>query len=485
MIVNANGTVHSTTDAYERMAERWELPVTLMGGERAMKAADRTYLPQEPMESDAQYENRKARSTLENFYKWAVENHTGRVFNKPIKLTDDTPEEIITFNKNIDLMGSSINEFYRAVFTDMLVKGISYTYVDYPRSPADMSLAEEMGLGLRPYAIHIKAEQLIQAVPRNVNGRIVLVRAHIRESVTEPYGQWGSTVTEQIRVLYPGYWEVWRSTEKRTWTLYDTGETSLSYIPLFPLYCKKAGFFEGESNLQTLSDLNRALWQSLSDQMNITHVARVPILFGTGFDSEESLVVGTNSAILGPENSTLKYVEHTGSAIKTGRDELNDLRERMMLESLEVINDQNHTAAGKALDVSDSNSSLQDLALRLQDHITSVNNCLCDWSGITREGGAIVDTDFGLHLRDGSTSNILLKMRQNGSLSLQAFQKEMKRYSVLSIDHNIKEDLALLEKEREVKAKADLTNHYTNEDGKQIVGNRMEDNLDTGKPRIV
>ena len=481
MTINTEGTVHSTTEAYEKMAELWELPKTLMGGERAMKNAARKYLPQEPMESDDQYTNRLLRSTLKNFYKWAVENHTGRVFNKTIKLSDDTPDLIKDYNNNLDLMGNNINSFYRAVFRDMLQKGISYVMVDYPRTTEDLTLADEMENNFRPYTIHVKAEQVIQAIPANINGRVVLARAHILEELEVPDGRWTTKTMSQVRVLYPGSWELWRPTDNREWVIVDAGETSLPYIPLLPLYCVKTGFFQGSSNLQTLADLNRAHWQSLSDQMNITHVARVPILFGTGFDNEDDLQVGSNSAILGPGGSELKYVEHSGAAIKAGLDELKDIEERMMIESLEIINDNDYTASGKALDISDSNSSLQDLALRLQDLITNVNNVLCDWSGIEREGSAIVDTDFGLHMRDGSVANILLKMRQNGSLSLESFQKEMKRYSILSPDHVIQADIALLEEEKQ---KNMDQRKYLNEKGDQVVGDDEEDDLDTGKPRV-
>lgn len=480
--MNDISSVNSTSDAYERMKEGWALPVTLMGGEIAMKNARTTYLPKEPMENDAQYAVRLSRTTLENWFEYAVTNHTGRVFNKPIKLSDDMPDIIVTYNNNLDLMGSTLNNFYRQVFIDMLVKGISYVYVDYPRTVEEMTLADEQSLGFRPYAIHIKAEQLLQARSTNINGRVVLTRAHISETVEVPDGKWSTKFTEQIRVLYPGYWELYRQdTNNKGWDLVDAGKTSLDYIPLFPIYCQKVGFFEGKTNLQNLANLNRACWQSLSDQMNIVHVTRIPILYATGFDSSEELTVGAGSAIYGPPGADLKYVEHSGAAISAGRDEINDLRERMTMETLSAISEQNSTATGKSLDVSDNNSSLQDLALRLQDLINKVNNCMCDWEGIGREGTALVDTDFGLHLRDGSISNILLKMRQNGSLSLEAFQKEMKRYSVLSVDHDIEEDIKRLEKEKEEKLKQ---TSYINEYGKQVVGDDEEDNLDTGKPRV-
>lgn len=478
-ITNKGDTVDSTSEAYDDMRQDWELPVALMGGEKVMKAYKTTYLPKEPMETDEQYLNRLERSTLKNYFAWAVENHTGRVFNKSIMLSEDTPEIIKEYNKNLNLMGSDINNFYRDVFRDMLIKGISYIYVDFPRPDIDLSLAEELEMGYRPYAIHLKAEQVIRAIPRVVNGNVVLGRAHVYEEVLEPYGSWGVKTVPQVRVLYPGSWELYRLNDGNSWDLYDQGETSLDYIPLIPVYGKKVGFFHAKSPLLNLANLNRAHWQSMSDQMNITHVARVPILFGTGFDEEDSLVVGSKSAILGPTGSELSYVEHTGKAIDSGMNELKDLEERMAIESLELIKDSS-TATGQALDTSDLNCSLQDLALRLQDSITQVNNIMCDWEEIERVGEAIVNTDFGLHLRDGSEANVLLKTRQNGSISIETLHKELKRRGVLSPDFDSPADIKRLEDAKEL----GVEKPYIDENGNQIMDDDNARDLDTGKPRV-
>ena len=478
MNIISKGNINSTSDLYDIMSENWALPTTLMGGERSMKAAGRKYLPQEPMETNAQYEIRLNRSTLKNFFGWTVENHTGRVFNKPIVLSEDTPTVIKDYNDNLDLMGNNINSFYRPVFRDMLIKGISYVYVDYPRTIEDMSLAEEIMAGLRPYCIHYKAEQILKAVSAVINGRVVLARVHIMEDIEEDVDLWNTKSIQQIKVLYPGRWEAYRTDVKGNWQLVDTGVTSLPYIPLFPLYGKKIGFFAGESPLLDLANLNRAHWQSMSDQMNITHVARVPILFGTGFNENDDIKIGASTAILGPDGCKLEYVEHTGQAIKAGMDELTGLEERMFLESLEVT-ESSKTATGQALSVSDVNCSLQDLSLRLQDMITMVNNCMCDWEGLDRAGNALVNTDFGLHMRDGSEANVLLKMRQNKSISIETFHREMKRRGLLSPDFDSKVDISLLDKEAALKPQP-----YVDESGKQIMGDENAEDLDTGKPRI-
>jgi len=82
-----------------------------------------------------------------------------------------------------------------------------------------------------------------------------------------------------------------------------------------------------------------------------------------------------------------------------------------------------------------------------------------------------------------SESNILLKMRQNRSLSLPAFQKEMKRRRVLAADFDIEEDIKLLEEEAK-KESLPGAKPYVDENGKQIMGDDNAEDLDTGNPRI-
>lgn len=472
--------VNTPTTEYNNMALQWHLPVTLMDGQAAMKAARTVYLPQEPAESDALYQIRLDRSCLYNVFKHAVKKLTGRVFSKPISLSDDTDSKIVEYNDNIDMLGSDINTFWRNVFEDALIKGLSYVLVDYPITPEDISLEDELNNDIRPYCIHIKAEQVIRIVPMYVGGRVELGRVHIREIVSEPNGKWGTVEVEQIRVLYPGKWEIWRLGEKDVWGLHSEGETSLAYIPLSIFYADKTGFGTAQSPLLELADLNLSHWHSDSDQRNILHVARVPILFGTGLDpdSVNDMEIGANRLVIGPDGSELSFVEHTGGAIGSGDTDLKNLEQRMAVLSMDPSLSTG-TATGDALDSNKANSSLQDMALRLQDTIDMVNLIMADWANISDSGKAYVSKDFGLMKRDGSESGILLKTRQNGSLSNETLLKEYKKRGLLSDDFDLDAELKLLEEEEDEKQEG-----FVNEDGERVVGKGKELDEDFGQQKI-
>lgn len=475
--------VDTPSQDYKDMLIDWLITETLFKGQRAMIEAGRVFLPQEPGESDTAYTNRLNKSILYNYFKKSVKELTGKVFAKPISLSDDMPKKASSIWNNVDLLGNNGDSFFRNVFEDGMIHGISYVLVDYPTGVSELNLDEQRKYGVRPYFKHIKANQLIRAVPAYINGKVVPGRIHIKEVVEEPYGDWGYTEITQIRVLYPGGWEIYREQKNGRnviWALVDSGTTTLDYIPIFPMYNCYMGFFKGISPLQDLATLNIGHWQSYSDQRNILHVARVPILFGKDIetlDEDGQIEVGASRMIHGNVDSDLKYVEHSGDSIGAGRDDIKDLEERMRVAAMEPLL-LDRTAAGNAMETTKTSSSLQDQALRLQDLINNCMEAACDWLKIKFKGTATVSRDFGMLWRDGSESGILLKSRQNKSLTTRTYLKELKRRGLLAEDTDIEAEVLAIEEE----IQTDMA--YRNELGNQIVADQNEDDLDFGKQNI-
>jgi len=122
-----------------------------------------------------------------------------------------------------------------------------------------------------------------------------------------------------------------------------------------------------EPALLDLANLNIAHWQSDSDQRNILHVARVPILFAAGLGDSEApikkLNIGATTFINGQIGSDLKYVEHSGKGIEAGRQDLQDLEQRMAQMGLNMLvkgagRSGSATATARVLDQSEADSPL-------------------------------------------------------------------------------------------------------------------------------
>ena len=173
--------------AMVKMAE----PVrTLVAGTDAMRKAGETYLPKEPKESKAAYDNRKARSFLFNATGKTVEDMTGKVFAKPITPEKDVADNLKAWIENVDLAGRHLNVFAKDVFLDSMQPGIGYIYVDMPpavqrQDGQPASLADEKAAGLRPYLKFVPLENLLGWKSELVGGVETLTQIRMKEHASE------------------------------------------------------------------------------------------------------------------------------------------------------------------------------------------------------------------------------------------------------------------------------------------------------------
>ncbi|TNE37195.1 MAG: DNA-binding protein, partial [Alphaproteobacteria bacterium] len=201
---------------YDAMALRWALPSALMGGTLAMRAAGSRFLPRHPAENAAIYAERARRAVLRNYFRRTVQKLTGRVFAEPLIVGEETPDDLVALFRDIDTLGRGLNAFARDWFEDALVHGLSHVLVDFPAAIEGDSLAEERALGARPYAVHIRAEQLIAAQLAKGEGRDRLQQIRIRESICR-YDGFEEVSEEQIRVLEPDHWRLYRQDKAGKW----------------------------------------------------------------------------------------------------------------------------------------------------------------------------------------------------------------------------------------------------------------------------
>ena len=212
-------------------------------------------------------------------------------------------------------------------------------------------------------------------------------------------------------------------------------------VQLIEFATARIGPFEAEPPLLDLAHLSVAHWQSASDQRHILHVARVPILFGSGFNDENEpdiFEIGPNRAITGPTGADLKYVEHSGAAMEAGRQDLLDLEARMAVVGADLLLKRPGvmTATQRILDEGAADSQLAAIALEFQDGLERAFGFAARWMGFGGDaGGSLsVNREFGTHLRDPSELDLLLRARLNGDISHETFVRELIRRGVLPED---------------------------------------------------
>ena len=87
--------VNQRSPAVEAMAREWPAIDALMGGTSAMRAAGRTFLPQQPREDSEDYRYRLDCATLFPAFARTVGVMAGKPFSKQVQLAKDVPARLV------------------------------------------------------------------------------------------------------------------------------------------------------------------------------------------------------------------------------------------------------------------------------------------------------------------------------------------------------------------------------------------------------
>ena len=446
--------VQTPSDTYNSLIDDWNLVGSLWGGTKAMRVAGRDYLPQEPAESDEAYDIRLQRSVLFNALKRTIRTLAGKPFSRPVGLGEGTDSMLLAWLDDVDLQGTDLDTFARDCFEAAVRDGVSYILVDFPKTADEMTLADEQSAGVRPYLVNIDCRQVIGWQTAPVGGRDRLVQVRIREDSVVADGDFGEAVAERIRVLEPGSFRVFERVlnddQVTDWLLVDEGSTpGMSDIPLVAVYTHRTGFMQATPPLRDLAHLNVEHWQSSSDQGNILHYARVPLLLASGFGEGDLFEIGPNRVIQHPDTqATLSYVEHSGRAISAGRDSIQDIQDRMRVLGMELMVGQrtgSMTATERALDQAQFDSELAGMVRSLESSLEDALGLMGAWAGMADvTDGVDIHQDFGISLRDVSDVDSLLKSRAAGDLSQATFLAELKRRGLLMASLEVEDERELI-----------------------------------------
>lgn len=462
------------SEAYTSQLGAWVKIQTVLDGTDAMRAAEKTYLPQHAQEASDAYAERLAVATLFNMTQLTLDSWVGRPFSEPLQESDEEPipPAVHDLLDDIDLMGNDVNVFARGWFRDGLAKAFSHVLVDMPR-PRDTlteegrprTLADDRAENLRPYLVGIRPEHLFFADAEVVDGREVLREIRLFE-VARERDEFAEACIPQIRrllrvaspdgtgaqVLVEIYREVPKAKrEEDKWRLHESWVMELDVIPLVTFYADRHSFMEGKPPIIDLADLNIAHWQSTSDQRVTITVARFPILaLSGGTDDSNKLTIGPREWLYSPDpTSKFYYVEHTGAALEAGRADLEGLETQMSEYGAEFLKKKpgNPTATARALDSAESTSPLQDVANRFNDALCQALDLMAKWLKLDNGGDLSVITDFGPEEFNAQDFTALTAARAQRDISLETYLGELKRRGVIDEDVDVQEEIGRLESE--------------------------------------
>ena len=434
-------TVAKQTDAMAAMVQASAKGRALMSGTAGMRKEGQAYLPKFKAEASDDYQARLHSSWLFNALRKTIKDMTGRVFDNSVEITE-APQQIIDMAEDIDMQGRDLSVFAAEVFKDAFVPGVSYIMVEAPRRDADTTRAQAAVQGLRPYLVHLRVEDVLGFQTALFGNALALSQLRIMESVTEPNpkDEFSQIETPQVRVLdrLPNGVQVrlYREDIKKHWAIVDEYTTEAPEITVIPFYAQRTGFFTGEPVLEDLTDVNIAHWQSQSDQRNILHFARVPILFASGRGDDEPLTISAGTAVTSRDPAaTLQWVEHSGKAIDSGRQDLKDLEFQMQTLGLQLLVARAQSATGAALDAIKETSTLAMMADSLKDALEQALEWMAFYAGLGEVSITInVNKEYGVTMMTPQEVTAMQKDVQMGYLTLETYFEERKRRGVLRPD---------------------------------------------------
>ncbi len=440
--------VRKESDVVAAMESQLQLVRSLMGGTAAMRNAGAKFLPKWPNEEELAYRTRVSVSTLYPAFSHTVKILAGKPFAKHISIGEDVPPQISEFCENIDLEGRNLHAFAADLMEDVIADGVAGVLVEFPPSVGVRTRAEELAAGLRPYWKRYPSGTVLGWKTETVAGVTVLSQVRLLEIEREDDGEFGEELIEQVRVLTPGLWRTYRKRTtaggKEEWYQYKFGNTTMRSIPFVFLYGDRKGFGVGKPPLLELAHQNVEHWQSKSDQQNILHVARVPILALIGADTETALTVGASSAVKLPLGADMKFVEHSGAAIEAGRNDLKDIEERMLQSGAELLVRKPGgpvTATQIETEGEGNKSALQRITESFEDGIDQCLQFTADWINLPEGGHVTLHKDFGANNLSDASASLLLDLQAAGIISKKRVIIETQRRNILSENFDPEEEL--------------------------------------------
>lgn len=404
------------TQFEKQTQENWEIVDALWGGTSEMRKHQK-FLPKKPREDGIEYYNRLRRTFLVNEFKNTIKKIVARPFSVPMAV--EVPDYLQDFVDRPTYFENTLEKLAKKHFQTALKYGSSHILVDAPK---DASFVGPKAVHYSPTAIHSW-----EFASRGDEVRLASISFKELDSNNEEY----------LRTITDNEYFLVKNDE-----IIEQGTHDFGRIPLVSLFLdldKKNMAFDTEPPFLDLAHLNIAHYQSTSDQRTALEFARIGILHLSGADSEEEdqiKSVGPSRLISTTNpNSVLKYVEHSGAAMKIGQEDILHLERQMQaLGSQPYIEKVATTATGKEIDEKRAVTIAQQWAIELQESLIQILYTASEWltDKEPEEIKVSIHTKFdGATISDSNKSTVLA-LASGGYLTPEEVVYEMRRYGVLS-----------------------------------------------------
>lgn len=469
-------------EAYLSQHADWSLCDDLDAGVRKMRFRAEDRLPREQMEERADYARRLERSYLYPGLTNALNSAVSKAFSKPVTV-ENAPPEFDYLETNCDDKGSDLTQFLRSVMRTGVKHGVAHVLVDFSAQVNPQAATKATDAEIKPHAFFrlIEAPKLVSWTETKLaDGTVGLTEVRFLEYADKPDGKFGSREHEYVRIVRADSWELWENeayaqrqlTSGESFEFYRDGTRRVQNfklvkegtfgpidgfqsVPLVSYYTQRTGFMRARPALMDLAETNLIHWQSASDQRNIMHVVRVPLLFATGFTEQETsggLTLGAGSFVKSSNfEANLRYVEHSGQAVDLGARDLETLEKHMEIMGVrpQVERSGDATATQSVISEGRANTDVQAWIEGLNTAAEQMYAKAGEWMGVEMPESLEIKVFADFAAGNGAVDEILslIAMREKGQITSETFLTEVKRRGFLTDTFDIDAEVDALEGE--------------------------------------
>lgn len=454
------------TSAVLGMMPHWEPIDIVLDGTSGLRRNAPRIIPQEPSESADAYNRRIFHATMPPFLQRLASQAAGIILRKGIQLEGD--DYWSEWSDDVTGDGTTLDEYVRRQLITAILYGHSSSVVDFVNNEVPRTLEEERRLNRKPYLVPVHPRQVLGWRCSLDSPSSELEQVRIREQVVVPTGRYGEQLVDQIRVLTPGGYELWRSTPRSwpnnsnviplpaQWELYDSGATSLETIPLVTVYSNRIGNMLSRPPLLEVAQLNIAYAQRFTDLHHSIHVGSNPVLVLRGFDpdSDTPLGISVNTAILLPPDGGAEWIQPTSDAFDSQLKCLQALEDQISRLGINTLTSQNLTnaaAEARRMDRIDSDSIMATIAGDLERAIEETLSLAAQYVGIDPPEVSI-PRDYDNRLVSGNEITAYLQLFMQNAISQETLLKILQMGEVLpptvDIDTEVSATREMLEEQQ-------------------------------------
>ena len=431
----------------------WEIMKAVTSGTEYLRENCETFLPLEPREDYSAYLARVNRAVFSPYTQRLIRAAAGLILRKPISIEGD-PYWTDVFNKDVDGCGSDLDEYARRLVICALTYGHCHTLVDFPAPSDARSLAEERALNRRPYWIEVDPTNVYGwRLDRETNyGNLTQIR--IGEKAVVADGEFGEKVYDQIRVIEPGRYRVYRQEEDRKemqgpfpypasfdqsdataqFELIESGPYSLEEIPLVTVYANKVETMVSRPPLLDIAYLNLAHFQRQADLIHSLHIASQPMLVLEGWDDQtKDMAISVNYAMATQPGNKVYYVEPASSAFEAQTSEIQELQQQMSSLGISTLSQQKfvaESADARRLDRIDTNSMLAMVSMDLESGLQKAYNLAGQYLGI-EPPEVKISRDFDLQRLIGQDITAMGQLFEDDIINREEFRDMLVQGEIL------------------------------------------------------